>query len=242
MKKAKQKAAATPSFKRSSRRPQIDLSGSERSPQTRGKLHVAGDRTKKADQTEQSIIDAAIAFFWDNPFRELSVQKLMRETSVSRAAFYQYFDDLYQLMEVLLDSLKHDILMAAGSWLGDDGEPTEQLNAALHGLVEVAYRNGPLIRAIVDAAVTDQRLEIAWNQLLDGFDALVSNKIQEHQARGLIGPLDARSIAIALNRMDASLFIHHFGRRPRSEPEVVWNAIRCVWLSTLYGVSASELH
>ena len=166
----------------------------------------------------------------------------MQETSVSLAAFYQYFEDLYQLMEVLLDSLKHDILMAAGSWLGDDGEPTEQLSAALHGLVEVACRNGPLIRAIVDASVIDQRLEIAWNQLFEGFDALVSSKIQDHQKRGLISPLDARSIAIALNRMDASLFIHHFGRRPRSEPEVVWNAIRCVWLSTLYGVPASELH
>ncbi|MDG2224667.1 MAG: TetR/AcrR family transcriptional regulator [Rubripirellula sp.] len=241
MKKAKQKTTDKPIFQRSARRPKIDLSDSDLGHKTRGKAHVARDRTKKSDHTEQSIIDAAITFFWDNPFRELSVQKLMSGTSVSRAAFYQYFDDLYQLMEVLLDSLTQDILLAAGPWLGDEGEPAEQLSVSLHSLVEVAYRNGPLIRAIADAAATDLKLEIAWNQLLNGFDSLVSNRIRQHQESGLIGPLDADSIAIALNRMDAYLFIHHFGRRPRSEPEVVWNAIRCVWLSTLYGVSASEL-
>lgn len=77
--------------------------------------------------------------------------------------------------------------------------------------------------------------------LLVGFDALVANKIQQHQGLKLIGPIDAHSVAVALNRMDAYLFIHHFGRLPRSEPKLVWDAIRAIWLSTLYGVGASDL-
>ena len=239
--KEKQTSRDGSSFKRSSRRPQIDVSDTTTSNRQRGEFHSAVQRTKKADQTEQAIFDAAISFFWKNSFRDLSVKKLMDGTHVSRAAFYQYFEDLYQLMEVLLDALTQDILTAAGPWLADEGDPIEQLNSSLHGLVQVAYRNGPLLRAISDAASTDERLETCWNQLLMGFDSLVANKIQQHQEFNLIGPIDADSVAIALNRMDASLFVHHFGRLPRSEPAVVWDAIRAIWLSTLYGVRVAEL-
>lgn len=241
MKKGKRKAKEAAGFQRSSRQPQIDMTASNSSHRQRGEPHKASSRTKKADQTEQAIIDSAIAFFWNNSFRDLSVKKLMDGTPVSRAAFYQYFVDLYQLMEVLLDSLTQDILTAAGPWLADEGEPIEQLNTSLHGLVHVAYRNGPLLRAISDAAATDARLETSWTNLLLGFDALVANKIQQHQGLKLIGPIDAHSVAVALNRMDAYLFIHHFGRLPRSEPKLVWDAIRAIWLSTLYGVEASDL-
>ncbi|MDB4759872.1 TetR/AcrR family transcriptional regulator [bacterium] len=241
MKKGRRKAAEAPGFQRSSRQPQIDMTASDSSRRQRGEPNKAILRTRKADQTEQAIMDAAISFFWNHSFRDLSVKKLMEDTPVSRAAFYQYFVDVYQLMEVLLDYLRQDILTAAGPWLADEGDPVEQLNTSLHGLVHTAYRNGPLLRAISDAAATDARLESSWTNLLLGFDALVANKIQQHQKLKLIGPIDAHSVAVALNRMDAYLFIHHFGRLPRSEPKLVWNAIRAIWLSTLYGVAASDV-
>ena len=168
MKKGKRKAKEAAGFQRSSRQPQIDMTASNSSHRQRGEPHKASSRTKKADQTEQAIIDSAIAFFWNNSFRDLSVKKLMDGTPVSRAAFYQYFVDLYQLMEVLLDSLTQDILTAAGPWLADEGEPIEQLNTSLHGLVHVAYRNGPLLRAISDAAATDARLETSWTNFTGG--------------------------------------------------------------------------
>jgi hypothetical protein len=220
MKKGRRKAAEAPGFQRSSRQPQIDMTASDSSRRQRGEPNKAILRTRKADQTEQAIMDAAISFFWNHSFRDF---------------------DVYQLMEVLLDYLRQDILTAAGPWLADEGDPVEQLNTSLHGLVHTAYRNGPLLRAISDAAATDARLESSWTNLLLGFDALVANKIQQHQKLKLIGPIDAHSVAVALNRMDAYLFIHHFGRLPRSEPKLVWNAIRAIWLSTLYGVAASDV-
>jgi len=54
----------------------------------------------------------------------------------------------------------------------------------------------------------------------------------------LIKPFDARPVAMALNRMDAYLMIHHFGRRPRGNRESVRDAILRVWVSTLYGDKA----
>jgi hypothetical protein len=54
----------------------------------------------------------------------------------------------------------------------------------------------------------------------------------------LIKPFDARPVATALNRMDADLVSHHFGRRPRSNQTSVRDAILRIWVATLYGDSA----
>ncbi|MEO2045040.1 MAG: hypothetical protein ABGX16_00520 [Pirellulales bacterium] len=66
------------------------------------------------------------------------------------------------------------------------------------------------------------------------FDDAVAEHIEQHQAEGLIPPFDARPVAIALNRMDASLLIGAFGRRPRSQQEPLLEAITRIWMSTLY--------
>jgi hypothetical protein len=70
------------------------------------------------------------------------------------------------------------------------------------------------------------------------FDDAVTHRIEQHQAAGLIKPFDARPVAMALNRMDAFLLMHYFGRRPRGNRESVRDAILRVWISTLYGDKA----
>jgi hypothetical protein len=57
---------------------------------------------------------------------------------------------------------------------------------------------------------------------------------KRREAQGLIPAFDARPIAVALNRLDASLFIHAFGRHPRQNPELVLEAVVRIWTSTLY--------
>ena len=109
------------------------------------------------------------------------------------------------------------------------------LEESLSGLVKVCYQRGPLIRAVVDAAPMDARLERARNNFLKVFDDAVAERIEEHQAAGLIEKFDARPVAIALNRMDVGVMIHHFGRRPRGNPDHVYRSIMRIWISTLYG-------
>ena len=84
----------------------------------------------------------------------------------------------------------------------------------------------------------DGRLEKAWADFLKDFDDAATQRIEQHQAAGLIEPFDARPEAMALNRMDAYLLIHHFGHRPRGNRESVRDAILRVWISTLYGDEA----
>ena len=193
---------------------------------------------RKSERTRQAILDSALDFLWTHPFRELTVGELMSLAGTSRSAFYQYFADLNELMEALLRGIEDDIFAAAKPWLQGEGDPIPLLEETMAGLVGVCYRQGPILRAVSDAAPMDGRLEKAWTGFLHDFDVAVTDRIEQHQVAGLIKQFEARPIASALNRMDAYLLIHHFGRRPRGNQELVQKAILRIWISTLYGDEA----
>lgn len=193
---------------------------------------------RKSERTRQAILDAAEEFLWSHPFRELTVKELTTIAGTSRSAFYQYFSDLHDLMETLLQGMEDDIFGVADTWLSGVGDPIPLLVETMSGLVRVCYRRGPILRAVADAASSDERLERAWAEFLKAFDDAVSDRIEQHQAAGFISEFDARPVAVALNRMDASLLIHAFGRRPRGKPDIVRDSIVRIWISTLYGADA----
>ena len=189
---------------------------------------------RKSEQTHQAILDGAFEFLWSRPFREMTVAELMSITGTSRSAFYRYFEDLHELMETLLLGIEEAIFEAALPWFRGQGDPIALLQESLAGLVRVCYQRGPILRAVADASTTDLRLERSWATFLGKFDDAVTARIGQHQSQGLIRAFEARPVAIALNRMDASLLIDAFGRRPRSPQEPVLEAITRIWISTLY--------
>jgi AcrR family transcriptional regulator len=194
----------------------------------------------KSDRTRAAILDAALEFLWKHPFREMTVNRLMKRTGVSRSAFYQYFTDLHELMEGLLGHIQEDIMAGAVHWFKGTGEVTALLRQSLAALVRVGFEKGPILRAVADAAPTDARLERAWTELLQHFDDAVVARIEADQRQGLIPALDARAIAKAFNRMDAYSLIDAFGEHPRDEPEPLLNAMEKIWISTLYEAKQRE--
>ena len=189
----------------------------------------------KAERTRAAILNAALDFLWSHPFRDMTVNSLMAPTGVGRSAFYQYFKDLHELMETLLDTVRVEVLAVTGPWFTGVGDPVVLLNESLDGLVDVCYRQGPILRAIDDAAATDKRIEKAWAQFFGEFNDGVSTRIEADQDQGLIPDFAARPVAIALNHLDAYTLIEAFGRRPRSKREPVREALTRIWISTLYG-------
>jgi len=191
-------------------------------------------KPRKSVQTHTEILEAALGFLWTQPFRDLTVNQLMSKTGAGRSAFYRYFGDLYDLIEALLHGLEASIFQVATPWLSGEGDPLPLLKESLAGLVQVCYERGPILRAVSDAAVNDERLESEWKTFLAKFDDAVTARIEDHQQKGLIADFEARPVAIALNRMDASLLIDAFGRRPRGGQQSVLDALTRIWISTLY--------
>ncbi|MEJ2299415.1 MAG: TetR/AcrR family transcriptional regulator [Woeseiaceae bacterium] len=192
-------------------------------------------RIGRSERTRAEILDAAFEYLWSRPFRDMTVNSLMATTSISRSAFYRYFDDIHELMQALLTRLESEILEGASPWLSENGDPVALLYESLAAEVRICYRHGPFIKAISDAAGTNAQLEDEWNWFLDRFDDAVSERSVADQELGLIEAFDPRPVATALNRVDAAMYVRAFGHRPRSRPEPIQEAITRVWVSTLYG-------
>jgi len=206
--------------------------------ETLSPLHVSpqpAPRVVKSDRTRAAILNAALDFVWSHPFRDMTVTSLMATTGVSRSAFYQYFNDLHEVMETLLGMLQGEIFVAAEPWIAGAGDAIALMQEALAGLVDVGYQRGPFLRAITDAASTDARLEKAWVQFLAGFDDAATARIEADQKQGLIPDFEARPVAYALNRLDAYTLLQAFGQHPRKQPEPVREALARIWISTLFG-------
>jgi len=197
-------------------------------------------RITKSDRTRAAILNAALQFIWSRPFREMSVNSLMASTDVSRSAFYQYFDDIHKVMESLLQMLAEEIFTSSNVWLDGVGDPVALLNETFEGLTQTCYRHGPFLRAVSDAATTDERFEKDWVQFLGAFDDAGITRIEADQAQGLIGAFDVRPVAFSLNRLNAYTFIDAFGQRPRSKPKPIQDALARIWISTLYGAEWVE--
>ena len=197
-------------------------------------------KVTKADRTRAVILNAALEFIWSHPFRELSVNSLMASTGLSRAAFYQYFEDIHKMMETLLHMLAEEIFASANIWLEGVGDPVALLNESFQGLTQSCYQHGPFLRAVADASTTDERFEKSWGQFLSAFDDAGNARIQADQAQGLIATFDSRPVIFALNRVNAYTFIDAFGQRPRKQPKPIQEALARIWVSTLYGAQYVE--
>ena len=178
--------------------------------------------------------------FGPDPFREMTVNTLMASTDLSRSAFYQYFDDIHKVMESLLQMLAEEIFTSSNIWLEGVGDPVALMNETFEGLTRTCHRHGPFLRAVSDAATTDERFEKDWVQFLGAFDDAGITRIEADQAQGLIAAFDARPVAFSLNRLNAYTFIEAFGQRPRSKPKPIREALARIWISTLYGAEWVE--
>ena len=189
----------------------------------------------RPERARAEIQNAAVRFLWSRPFRDMTVNKLMEQASISRAAFYYHFSDVHELMETLLNKLESEILEGASPWLTENGDPVALLHQSLAAEVQICYKLGPMLKAVSDAAGADARLEAAWHGLLDRLDTVVRERIAADQALGLIDAFDPGLVATMLNHADAALYIRSFGQRPRRRPGPVLDAIARLWISSLYG-------
>src|SRR5205085_9329475 len=111
-------------------------------------------RRRSPAEAEREVLDAAEAFLRGRPLRELTIDEVMAETSLSRPAFYVYFRDRHDLVLRLIGELGAELFEMADIWLkGGD------LPASVEGVVAVYAKHGRVLRAISDAAVDDPDVE-----------------------------------------------------------------------------------
>lgn len=94
-------------------------------------------------------------------------------------------------------------------------------------------RHGPLLRAVADAAVTDERIERGYRGFVESFIELTAQGLRELEARGEVEGVDVDALARALNLMNEAYLLDEFGREPYGDPEVVAATLEAVWMRAM---------
>lgn len=192
-------------------------------------------RTPEAAQDE--ILAAAQALLRERPFREVTVDEVMRRTGLSRPSFYVYFRDRYDLVLRVVEHLSADLLVEANSWFGGEGGAARARDA-IEGVVEVYERHGPVLRALADAAADDRDVEAAYGSMVQRFIDATEKHLRSEMAAGRVElRSDPREIAKALIWMNERYLYLSLGGDARTPRTKVAETLQCVWVRTIYGES-----
>ena len=210
-------------------------------PHALGAAKPAGTKGRRtSEESRQEIIDVARAYVSKNGLRDLTVDRLMQGTEIGRSAFYVYFASIHELAAVFVNELAVKIEAVSAEWYRGEGDPLFWLRDTLRGGVEFWEANGPMIRALEEASWHDEKLRAVFRDEI-GLRPIVQTTevILRGQARGWIGPMDARELAVALNRFNLTYLNDRFGNpRRRGKPtdkEKALEVLYRVWTATLYG-------
>jgi AcrR family transcriptional regulator len=191
-------------------------------------------KRRSSAEIKEQIVSEVVSLLWGHPLRDVTVKMIMEGTGLSRPAFYIHFNSIAELIEERLAVLEQLMVGATLEWLTTTDDDPETLRSALHGLIEVVVENGATFRAIAEAATLDPRLAKTWGDFMGQWDAAVAARIRIGQELGYLSGVDPEWTAFAINRMNATVLIEAFGKRPQQDPDTVLGALFQIWKRTLY--------
>jgi TetR/AcrR family transcriptional regulator, ethionamide resistance regulator len=198
-----------------------------------------GSRRRRAPEiAEREILEAAEALLRQRPFREITVDEVMRRTDLSRPSFYVYFRDRHDVVLRVVERLGGELFAMSERWFRGEGEGPVLVRAAAEGFVAVFAEHGPVLRALADAATDDSRVEAAYGQIVQGLITATARHIEEEVAAGRVLPLDPGETAKALVWMGERYLQLSLGRPPLTPPERVTETLTTIWSRVLYGAGA----
>lgn len=189
-------------------------------------------RRRTPEEAQGEIIAAAEALLRERPFRDLTVDEVMRRTELSRPSFYVYFKDRHDLVLRVVDHFRDRLFVPTSAWF--EGSGPDALTEAMGNVVRVYAEHATVMRALADAAADDPDVEEAYGALVQTFIDATANHIQAEIDRGLVAPLDTVQTATAICWMCERYLYLALGRDPQPI-ETVAQTIRTIIARTLYG-------
>jgi AcrR family transcriptional regulator len=186
-------------------------------------------------QSRDRIVAAATELVREKPYGELSVDEVMREAGIGRTIFYRHFDDLADLLmkagREAIEELYEAHRALSDAHLGDGPEVVRQ---AIEPAVAVFQRHGPLLRAIVEAAASDEQVAAGQEAMRERFDELLEATLREMPHLAEHPTADLGETARALNLLNTSYLVDAFGREPRVSADTAAQTLTEIWVALIH--------
>ena len=155
---------------------------------------------------EREIIAAAEELLRERPFRDLTVDEVMRRTELSRPSFYVYFRDRHHLVLRVVERLGAEMWAMSERWFegrgrGRAGSP-RGARGRRRGVGPARARDARAGGRLDGGPATSRPRDAA---LMQSFIDVIAKHIESEIAAGRILPLDAKETARALSLMNDAL-------------------------------------
>lgn len=188
-------------------------------------------------ESEREILEAAEQFLSEHHFRDLNIDEVMRRTGLKRPAFYVHFRDKNDLTLRLVQNISKELFDIADRWLAGTNHQ-EDLRRALVDSVNVYVEHGRLLRAFVEAASGDERVDSVYRTIIQDFIKAAAQHIEAEQLAGKIKKdVEVEETAKALIWLEERYLSETFGHASQVQPEIVIQVLQNIWISTLYGAN-----
>lgn len=211
-------------------------------------IHVPGEHAKRRrrapDIAESEILEAAERLLRRVPFRKLTIGGLMATTGLRRPSFYQYFDDLYQVLARLAQRHVKIVSQYTERYaerilnMSDVAIASEEGAATRRGqwleLCKAYRRNRHFHRLLIRSSALDPEVRRIYRSYVGEMAQQIADLIRRLQGRGIATSLDPDETGLALHLMtEAYMFEKIDG--PASDVEKVANTIERIWEKVVYG-------
>jgi AcrR family transcriptional regulator len=201
---------------------------------------VRSRRRQQPDETRTLILDTAERLLRDRPFRELSVDEVMRPTGYRRTVFYRHFTGLPDLVLAVLARVLPEFAATNQAFLSAAGEDIDldRARELLRPGVEHFQRHGALMRAMRDASVYDGDV----HQLVMGaqyrFRSTTIAALERRRAAGKLQSADLEQLAELLAGMNQRYLMAVFGgdgpeEMPPATVDTATDTLALVWVAVL---------
>ena len=190
---------------------------------------------QQPDETRSLILDNAEALLRTRPFRELSVDEVMRPTGYGRTVFYRHFSGLPDLVLAVLSRVLPEFTQATQAFVEAAGEDFdgERARALLRPIVEHWARHGTLMRAMRDAAVYDSTIDGLVAATQDRFHTMVVAALERQRAAGALQTADLDQVARLLAGMNQRYLVMTFGEAGDADIETAIDTLALGWLAII---------
>ena len=189
---------------------------------------------QQPDETRTLILDTAEELLRTRPFRELSVDEVMRPTGYGRTVFYRHFTGLPDLVLAVLSRVLPEFTAATQAFVEAAGEAldVERTRQLLRPVVEHWARHGTLMKAMRDAGVYDSTIDSLVAATQERFHDMVVDALERRRAAGSLQTADLDQVARLLEAMNQRYLLFAFGEGDQPDVDravdtlaLGWNAI-----------------
>ncbi|MBD0021790.1 TetR family transcriptional regulator [Gordonia pseudamarae] len=168
--------------------------------------------------TELAVFDATEELLAQTSLQKLTVAKILKKAGISRANFYHYFANKYDVLVALLGRVLDTSYGADGPWSSEPGRNrSRQMGVSLESTLQMWDEHGAVICAVLEHMHSEPVVGRIWQGIFERFVDAVTEQIEFERGEGRapVGPPADLVAAMLISAAERTFYVSSRGLDPR---------------------------